>query len=234
MAKLKARSVWIHVELPGQEFDAPDLSDSYTFPSMQDISQDLVHVLNYFNIKYCVVMGEGAGANIAARFVMTFPDRSLGAILIHCHSSVASVMQYFNDKMMSWKLNAIGMNSTAEQYLVFHKFGTQMDSKEKEKTVGEFIKKLQKRMNPKNLRLYVESYLNRTDICASIKEKMKVDTMLVSGSRSSHLTAVEETQSYMDPKITTMVRIDDCGDVFADAPDTFAYNMLLFCQGLGL
>jgi len=26
--------------------------------------------------------------------------------------------------MMTWKLNTLGMNSTAEQYLVFHKFGT--------------------------------------------------------------------------------------------------------------
>ena len=48
MAKLKARSVWIHVEIPGQEFEAVDLPDSYTFPSMQDFAEDLVLVLNYF------------------------------------------------------------------------------------------------------------------------------------------------------------------------------------------
>ena len=48
MAKLKARSVWIHVEMPGQEFDAPDLPDSYNYPSMDDIANDLVNVLNYF------------------------------------------------------------------------------------------------------------------------------------------------------------------------------------------
>ncbi|RWS11352.1 uncharacterized protein B4U79_04755 [Dinothrombium tinctorium] len=235
MAKLKARSVWVHVELPGQEFEAPDLSDSYSFPSMQEIGEDLVHVLNFFNIKYCVVMGEGAGANIAARFVMSFPDRALGAILINFHASVAGIMQYFNEKMMSWKLNAVGMNTTAEQYLIFHKFGNQMESRsDKDKAVTEYVKNLEKRMNAKNLRLYVEAYLNRNDICQQLKEKMKVDTMLVVGTRSSHVSAVEETQSHMDPKITTMVRIDDCGDVFADAPDTFAYDMLLFCQGLGL
>lgn len=48
MAKLKARSVWVHVEIPGQEFDAPDLPDSFHFPSMDDIGEDLVDVLNYF------------------------------------------------------------------------------------------------------------------------------------------------------------------------------------------
>jgi hypothetical protein len=38
----------------------------------------------------------------------------------------------------------------------------------------------------------------------------------------------------MDPKITTRVKLDDCGDVLQDAPEAFAYDLLLFCQGLGL
>ncbi|CAG2172381.1 unnamed protein product, partial [Oppiella nova] len=42
MAKLKARSVWIHVDLPGQEFDAPDLPEGFTFPSMDQIADDLL------------------------------------------------------------------------------------------------------------------------------------------------------------------------------------------------
>lgn len=58
--------------------------------------------------------------------------------------------------------------------------------------------------------------------------------MLVCGAKSSHVVATEETQSYIDPKVATLVKIDDCGDVFADAVDTFAYDLLLFCQGLGL
>jgi hypothetical protein len=166
---------------------------------------------------------------------MAFPDRVLGVILIHFHCSVSSVMRYFNDKIVSWKLNTMGMNSTAEQYLVFHKFGASLaEVEDRDRMVQEYIGKLQCRMNSKNLRLYVESYLNRNELTGILREKMKVDTMLVSGSRSSHVASVNEVQANMDPKITTMVRIDDCGDCFAEAPDTFAYNMLLFCQGLGL
>jgi len=89
-------------------------------------------------------------------------------------------------------------------------------------------------MNPKNLRLYVESYLNRTDLTPLLKDKMKVDTMLCSGSRSSHAHHVDQMQAAMDPKITTRVKLDDCGDVLQDAPEAFAYDLLLFCQGLGL
>ncbi|KAI1303203.1 Uncharacterized protein HDE_02292 [Halotydeus destructor] len=230
MAKLKARSVWIHVEIPGQEFDAADLPDNYTFPSIQDFAEDIVLVLNFFNIKYCVAMGEGAGANIVTRFAIAHPDRALGCVLMHCTCSVAGVMQYFNDKIVSWKLSTLGMNSTAEQYLVLHKFGT-ID--EKDRFVQKFVKRLHTKMNAKNLRLYVESYLNRTDLTTELK-KLKLDTMLVTGSRSSHVASVEECQVNMDPKITTTIRIDDCSDIFTETPDTFAYNLLLFCQGLGL
>ena len=48
MAKLKAKSVWIHFEIPGQEFDAPDLPESFNFPTMQEISDDIETILNYF------------------------------------------------------------------------------------------------------------------------------------------------------------------------------------------
>lgn len=54
MTKLKARSVFIHVELPGQEYDAPDLSENFTFPSIQDFADDLIHVLDFFKYIFIV------------------------------------------------------------------------------------------------------------------------------------------------------------------------------------
>lgn len=81
---------------------------------------------------------------------------------------------------MAWKLSSIGMNATADQYLVFHKFGMvrhisvcgfvnnltlfpqYLDSRkdlDTEKTIKSYLERLHKRMNPKNLRLYVDAYL---------------------------------------------------------------------------
>ena len=45
---------------------------------------------------------------------------------------------------------------------------------------------------------------------------------------------VDQMHASMDPKTTTRVKLDDCGDVLQNAPEQFAYNLLLFCQGLGL
>ncbi|XP_015789206.1 uncharacterized protein ZK1073.1 [Tetranychus urticae] len=199
MGKLKARSVWIHIEVPGQEFDAPDLPDSFPFPSMQDLSEDIPAILDFFKMKYCVGIGEGAGANVIARFAMDNPDRILGVVLIHCRPTAA-------------------------------------DNKENRQTVGKkFLRKqLQRRINAKNVKRYQDAYLSRTDISSQLKDKLKVDALVVTGSRSQLVQAANQLQSLLDPKLTTIVKIDDCSDIFTESPETFAYNLLLFCQGLGL
>ena len=56
----------------------------------------------------------------------------------------------------------------------------------------------------------------------------------MSGSKNSHSSMVDQMHASMDPKTTTRVKLDDCGDVLQNAPEQFAYNLLLFCQGLGL
>ena len=73
--EIKKRSVFIHINIPGQEDGAEKFPDSFTFPTLQNIGEDLVTVLDQLRIKHVVVMGDGAGANIAARFAMMHVTR---------------------------------------------------------------------------------------------------------------------------------------------------------------
>lgn len=66
---------------------------------MQQISEDLPTVLDKLDVKLVIGLGEGAGANILARFGMAAPTRCMGLILIHCTASTASVMEHFKDKV---------------------------------------------------------------------------------------------------------------------------------------
>lgn len=75
------------------------MSISFQFPDMRTIGHGLVDILDALSITYVIGLGEGAGANILARFGMDYPERSLGLILIHCTSTVAGVMEYFRDKV---------------------------------------------------------------------------------------------------------------------------------------
>lgn len=58
--------------------------------------------------------------------------------------------------------------------------------------------------------------------------------MIACGSYHSLMQMADEMQAQMDPKITTRVNIEHCGSILNEAPEIFAYNLLLFCQGLGL
>merc|ERR1711976_693110 len=88
MVETRDRSLIVHICLPGHQDNAEDLTT--VFPDMASLGMDLVTVLDQLRINRVVVMGEGAGANIAARFAMNHPSRVQGMVLVNCKHAVAS------------------------------------------------------------------------------------------------------------------------------------------------
>ncbi|XP_064097939.1 uncharacterized protein ZK1073.1-like [Macrobrachium nipponense] len=235
MRETRDRSIFIHVDIPGQEDNAEDLPNDYVFPTMQSIAEDLVGVLDQLKVKLVIGLGEGAGANILARFGIAYPDRCMGLILIHCTATTAGVMEHFKDKIISWKLSNVGMNPTAEQYLIFHKFGHQLDTAEnKERLIKEYQDRLQSKINPKNLRKYVEAFLKRSDLSSKLESKLVVETLLVTGSKASHVNTVHNMHQSCNKLKASLLKIDDVGDVLQECPEKFAQSLQLFCKGLGV
>lgn len=85
------------------------------------MGEDLVTVLDYLHVKYVIGLGEGAGANVLARFALAHPSRCLGAVLINCTGSAAGVLETFKSKFISWKGDDV--KQSAEDFLLYHKFG---------------------------------------------------------------------------------------------------------------
>lgn len=81
---------------------------SFQFPSLQVLGEDLVTVLDFLHVKYIIGLGEGAGANVLARFGLAHPGRCLGLILINCTGSAASVLDTFKTKVSSFKTSYLG------------------------------------------------------------------------------------------------------------------------------
>ena len=76
------------------------LFDSFQFPTLQTLGEELVTVLDFLHVKYVIGLGEGAGANVLARFGIANSSRMLGLILINCTGSAATVMENFKNKVM--------------------------------------------------------------------------------------------------------------------------------------
>jgi len=233
MSEMKERSIFIHIDVPGHEDNAPNLPDSFQFPTLQTLGEDLVTVLDFLHVKYVIGLGEGAGANVLARFGIANPSRVLGLILINCTGSAASVLENFKNKFVNWKGSG-SVSQSAEEYLIFHKFGHQIvndTNTDKEKVMQEFQERIRSAINNKNLKLYVNAFLNRKDLPL---KQCKTDILLITGVLSSYANVVEKLHRDLDKSKATLLKIERAGDVLLQAPEKVAQSILLFCKGQGL
>ncbi|CAF3143973.1 unnamed protein product [Rotaria sp. Silwood2] len=176
MRPLKQRIVWIHVDLPGQEDDASVLTIE-KYPSLDDVANELINILDQLNIQQTVIFGEGAGANIGCRFAIEYPSRVHGLVLVHPTGTTAGFMEMMKDKLNNWRLINKGMNPDAEAYLIWHRFGRDaakgyIDSQLTESNIREFSEKLYQKRSPKNLALFLDAFLNRTSLVDKLDKLM--------------------------------------------------------------
>ena len=81
MQQVAERSLIVHVSLPGQHPGAPDLQSDY--PSMQELSEGVLAILNLLQLGQVIVLGVGAGANIGVRLSLLDPNRVLGLVAVN-------------------------------------------------------------------------------------------------------------------------------------------------------
>lgn len=228
MSDVKQKSIFLHVCIPGQEDNAADFIGD--FPTLAQIGEDLVCVLDKLDVKSCIAFGEGAGANIICRFAMEFPNRIMAVCLVHCTSTTAGLIEYCKDKIMNLRLESGVMSDGAWDYLAHHKYGIS-EKKDRQQMIDE----LKSTLNPRNLSKYLFSFSKRTDLSAVIGTKLdSVDALLVSGGKASHLHTVYTTHKSMNKKKTTLLVVDNVSDVMAEAPDNLARSLILLCKGCGV
>jgi len=240
---IRNRTVWIHVDVPGQSAEAPDLPADYQFPSMQQIGEDLIAVLDHFNVKEVVCFGEGAGANILARFAMAHLSRVLGVCLLHATGTAAGFLETIKDRFMSWKLDKDRMNSSVEEYLVLHRFGGTKFSKAQDKEelraiVQGYQEGLHERVNYKNLSKFVEAFLKRTAVADHIKD-LNCPILLVTGSQSvfnetTRALQIAISKNCQDKAKVEFIEVADVANVLEEKPDKLGECFQYFLQGLGL
>lgn len=97
MGQIREKAVFLHVDLLGQEDGAEALDQNY--PTMQQIGEDLVNILDVLRIKCVVGLAEGAGANILLRFGSMHVSRCLGIVCINPNPAAATLIGGFLDRL---------------------------------------------------------------------------------------------------------------------------------------
>ncbi|XP_050672656.1 uncharacterized protein ZK1073.1 isoform X5 [Leptidea sinapis] len=234
MSEIKERSCFIHVDVPGHEENSPDLPESYPFPSLQTLGEDLITVLDFLHVRYAVGLGEGAGANVLARCGLAHPRRLLGLILVNCTGSTSSVADAFRTRFSRWR--GTDISQSEEDFLIYHKFGHQISSDsceaaDRDRMLTEYRSRLRGNLNTHNIKQYVRAFINRKDL---ILRGCRPDILLITGMRSPYSGVVEKMYKELDKERVTILKIEKVGDVLAEAPAKVAQSVLLFCQGQGL
>jgi len=228
MAQVKQRAIFLHVCVPGQEEKAPDFNGEY--PTLAQLGEDLVCVLDTADVRTCIAFGEGAGANIICRFALAWPNRIIGIILVHCTSTTAGTFEYLKDRFMNLRLENGVMSQGAWEFLAEHKCGS-ADKKERQ----AYLDELKSTLNPRNLSKYLFVFSKRTDFSTVIGAKLdNMDALLVTGAKAPYYQTVYNTHKLMNKKKTTLLVVDGVSDVMAEAPDNLARSLILLCKGCGV
>jgi len=247
MQGLRNRSIWLNCTLPGQEIEASDLSIS-KYPTLEELADELVTVLDHFKLQQVVLLGEGVGATICTHFAIRHPNRCYGLICVEPIVSSATYLESWKYKLQNFKFNkqksaedkkekkaeAEPLPDATNENESFHLHPVDKTTDEKYKN-----------RNLKNMSLFAEAFLNRTNLISSVS-KLKVDTLIASNKNSTSYTesnklwrSMQECnkknlKSLMNSPFIEIENINESERIFVTASDQFATSLQFFLQGIGL
>lgn len=222
----------------GTHADTPPAE--YVYPTMDEMAQMILAVVDHFKIRTFIGFGVGAGANIVSRFALLHPERMDALVLINCNASQAGWIEWGYQKWNAWYLKSGMMTSGVEEYLLWHWFGnkTMETNYDLVNVYSEYIKSL----NPVNLGHFVSSYIGRTDLGitreldptrkANVKN-FTCPVMLVAGDNSPHLDDTVEMNGRLDPSNSNWMKFECGGMILEEAPGKVSEAFRLFLQGMG-
>lgn len=241
MKSLRTRITFIHVDLPGQEDNAPTLPTTGKYPGMTALGGALKDVIDAVGVIRVIGLGEGAGANILARFALQHPDSIYGLCLIHASSGTPTIMENLQGKMLQWNVEHLPM---IENFLILHRYGpnpikSTTPVPQVIASISDFTSKLYNKRNHKNLKAFVESFKSRreltkqdlTNLCGDLKTHL----MLVSAKDSKFNSDMHEMKKKLfDRKDVSVLEISDIANPFVDGQQQLAEGLQYFLQGMGL
>jgi hypothetical protein len=209
MGPIREKAVFLHVDLLGQEDGGEELTKNY--PTMQEIGEDLVNILDVMRVKVVVGLAEGAGANALLRFGSMHVSRCLGIVCINPNPAAATMIGGFLGPKISGFFQDRIKNLRGDKPLTAQ----------------------QKQMNQKNVQKLLEAFEARSDIIPVV-EKSKCETILMAGAKAeAHVKGIDAIFSVSDKTRTSMMKIDGVFTVLDEAPGKLANAILLFTKGLG-
>nr|GMD86301.1 pollen-specific protein SF21-like [Ipomoea batatas] len=115
-----------HISPPGHELGAGSICPEEPVPSVDDLADQVLEVLNYFGLGAVMCMGVMAGAYILTLFAIKFRERVVGLILVSPLCKGPSWTEWFYNKVMSNLLYYYGMCGLLKECLLHRYFSKEV------------------------------------------------------------------------------------------------------------
>ncbi|XP_032533570.1 protein NDRG2-like, partial [Chiroxiphia lanceolata] len=120
MAEIARSFHLVHIDPPGMEDGAPPYPPGYQYPSLEQLAEMLLGVLQTLGIKSIVGMGVGAGAFVLAKFGLLRPEAVEGLVLVNIDARAKGWMDWAASKLS-------GLTTSTTELILSHLF-TQVGS----------------------------------------------------------------------------------------------------------
>lgn len=216
----------VHVDAPGQEDGAAIYPAGYQYATMDQVSEMLPTVLQYFNFRTIIGVGVGAGAYILSKFTLTNPEAVEGLVLINIDTYARGWMDWAAHKLSN-------LTSSLSDQILSHHFSQEEMSANTE-LIQTHRQRISKAPNLINIELFWKSYLGRRDLNIERNNSFKCPVMLVVGDQAPYEEAAVELNSKLDPTTTSFLKMADAGGMpQLTQPSKLTEAFKYFIQGMG-
>uniref|UniRef100_A0A8C2A370 NDRG family member 2 n=1 Tax=Cyprinus carpio TaxID=7962 RepID=A0A8C2A370_CYPCA len=199
----------VHVDAPGQEDGAAIYPAGYQYASMDQVSEMLPAVLQYFNFRTIIGVGVGAGAYILSKFTLSNPDAVEGLVLINVDTNARGWMDWAAQKLSN-------LTSSLPDQILSHLFS--------QVCVCVCVKEMHFFFLP----------YSRRDLNIERNNTFKCPVMLVVGDQAPYEEAAVECNSKLDPTTTSFLKMADAGGMpQLTQPSKLTEAFKYFIQGMG-
>ncbi|PKI65950.1 hypothetical protein CRG98_013670 [Punica granatum] len=195
-------------------------------PSVDDLADQIIEILNYFGLGAVMCMGVTAGAYILTLFAMKYRERVLGLILISPLCKAPSWTEWFYNKVISNLLYYYGMCNLLKECLLQRYFSKEVrgTAEVPESDIVQACRRLLDERKSTNILRFLQAINRRPDITEGLK-RLRCRTLIFVGDSSPfHAEAIHMT-SKLDRRYSALVE---------EQPHAMLIPMEYFMMGYGL
>ncbi|KAL4563842.1 hypothetical protein LXL04_027890 [Taraxacum kok-saghyz] len=208
-----------HITPPGHEVGAAPICMDDPVLSIEDLSDQILVVLNHFRLGSVMCMGAMAGAYVLTQFAIKYSERVTGLILISPICRAPSWNEWFYNKFMSNLLYYYGISDLLKELLIHRYFSKEIcgniNLEVPEKDIVRACRKLLNERESINVWRFLQAISRRRDITEDLKSLECRTIIFVGDSSPFHIEALHMNAN-LGKTCSALVEVHACGSMVTE------------------